>query len=544
MKNKTMRILIISIIGVAVLFGGISYAYLRSTKVADNPEVVTTLTCLDITFKDTYQDVQGNTTQNGAINLTNVFPIRDEDGLVTTPHSFTVTNNCNTYVIVDINLESLYIATNGLDKKYIKAAINYVDGDKNIVTLTSNNETEATIENATSNKLMTFTLTKGESRNFELRLWVDYATTVSQGSGKTYQGNIVVIASPSVTLSLMPKIYDEAKEGTLLAGIRSNYARPTSTLTTPGQEVSISKEAVLASTKDDYGTSYYFRGAVENNYVVFADMCWRIVRIDGLGNIKLVLYNYMKEAERTEVNAENNDNPCASVYDGNNNAFARYSGTTYTSAFNSSHGSNAYVGLMYGSTATSATYEETHANTNKSTILTNLETWYDNNLASYESKLADVIWCNDKSLASKQLAGQTGFDNTGNGTAQTWYGATERLVSESSLTASSTASPTLVCPDASTSDDNYKNISKFTVYKDIYGGNGALDKKIGLLTADEIAFAGSCFGTSCVNRSYYLYKNASSNSWWSASPFRYDGFAYEWVVYSTGFLSTDSVHYT
>jgi len=26
--------------------------------------------------------------------------------------------------------------------------------------------------------------------------------------------------------------------------------------------------------------------------------------------------------------------------------------------------------------------------------------------------------------------------------------------------------------------------------------------------------------------------------------FRSDGFAYEWIVYSTGFLSTDSVHYT
>ena len=41
-------------------------------------------------------------------------------------------------------------------------------------------------------------------------------------------------------------------------------------------------EALLASTKDDYGTSYYFRGAVKNNYVQFANKCWYILlhRID------------------------------------------------------------------------------------------------------------------------------------------------------------------------------------------------------------------------------------------------------------------------
>ncbi len=44
--------------------------------------------------------------------------------------------------------------------------------------------------------------------------------------------------------------------------------------------------------EDDYGTSYYYRGAVENNYVVFANMCWRVVRVVGDGSIKLTLYNY------------------------------------------------------------------------------------------------------------------------------------------------------------------------------------------------------------------------------------------------------------
>lgn len=36
-------------------------------------------------------------------------------------------------------------------------------------------------------------------------------------------------------------------------------------------------EAVMASIADDYGTSYYFRGEVTNNYVEFANKCWRYV---------------------------------------------------------------------------------------------------------------------------------------------------------------------------------------------------------------------------------------------------------------------------
>ena len=42
-----------------------------------------------------------------------------------------------------------------------------------------------------------------------------------------------------------------------------------------------SKEARVFATEDDYGTSYYYRGSVENNHVSFACMTWRIIRING-----------------------------------------------------------------------------------------------------------------------------------------------------------------------------------------------------------------------------------------------------------------------
>ena len=49
------------------------------------------------------------------------------------------------------------------------------------------------------------------------------------------------------------------------------------------------EESILTTTVDDHGTSYYFRGNVQNNYVNFAGMCWRIVRIAGDGSTKLIL---------------------------------------------------------------------------------------------------------------------------------------------------------------------------------------------------------------------------------------------------------------
>ena len=268
-------------------------------------------------------------------------------------------------------------------------------------------------------------------------------------------------------------------------------------------------EALLASTEDDYGTSYYFRGAVKNNYVQFANKCWRIVRVNGDGSVKLVLHN---------DNTSSSSSPCAASNNSTTAAFARYSGSTYNTAFNSSYNDNAYVGFMYG-TAGSSDYASTHANTNKSDILKNLETWYNNNLKTYESKLADTIWCNDKSTVSGGL---------GYGTNATDYGAYNRLAS--------TKQPTLKCPN----DNNGGKLSKFTV-DDTTNGNGNLTYKIGLLTADEIAFAGSISGY--YNRSTYLQENTGTTWWWSLSPNDFDGgSAYVWNV-GSGNLSISSVNY-
>ena len=259
-------------------------------------------------------------------------------------------------------------------------------------------------------------------------------------------------------------------------------------------------EALLASTEDDYGTSYYFRGAVKNNYVEFANKCWRIVRVGGDGSVKLILHN---------DNTTGAANPCDAANNSTNAAFARYSGTTYTSAFNTNRDDNAYVGFMYG-TAGASDYASAHANTNNSTILTNLETWYNNNLKTYEKVIDDTVWCNDKTNVTDTTYNPYGINYknvNGLGYAKngTYYGATQRLVSRSNSAGG--AGPSLKC-------------------------NGELSKinsKIGLITADELALAGYAYGLQ--NSATYLQENATGNSWWSLSPNRFsDGFASVWIV--------------
>ena len=250
-------------------------------------------------------------------------------------------------------------------------------------------------------------------------------------------------------------------------------------------------EALLASTSDDYGISYYFRGAVKNNYVEFANKCWRIVRIVGDGSVKLILHNDNKAGAA---------NPCASANNSTSAAFARYSGTTYKSTFNTNYNDNAYVGFMYG-TPGSGTYQATHANTNNSTILTNLEAWYTNNLKTYESVIDDTVWCNDKTNVTDTSYNPSSYGGNatglGYGTNVTYYGATQRLVGTSGSAGGT--GPSLKC-------------------------NGELSKinsKVGLITADELAYAGYVYKQN--NTTTYLQENATDTYWWSLSPYSFDG---------------------
>ena len=309
------------------------------------------------------------------------------------------------------------------------------------------------------------------------------------------------------------------KDGTevIYKTAKSTKIKSTSDFTEKADGTSWSDEANdftndgLFSAEDDYGTSYYYRGPVLNNYVSFANKTWRIVRINGNGTVRLILDDTAKNSSGTEIKTE----------------------------FNASYNDNAYVGYMYG-TVGSTTYDATHKNINDSTIKQAVDKWYEDNLkTSYADYLADTLFCNDKTLASNGIGEVT--TQLGYGTNVTYYASIERLRYSTGTTPITTAKPTFKCAENATND-----YSRFTVNVTTLSNgnktNGNLKYPIGLLSADEVSYAGAETGKR--NISYYLYNSSITSYWWLSSPYDYNGSGADgWYVYgSSGYIGSGNVN--
>ena len=223
----------------------------------------------------------------------------------------------------------------------------------------------------------------------------------------------------------------------------------------------LTSESGVYKTEDDDGESYYFRGKIDNNYVSFANNLWRIVRINGDGSIRLIHASDIGTSKFNPV---------------------RRMGYTY----------NNENACTKESPCISDYNKETSAFANNKTatdsiVKTYLEEWYINNLKDYDDKINLSNFCNDTTITSTNA-----IENA------TYYGGHNRILK--------LKQPSLKCPNPSTTD----------------GGNYKL--KIGLLTADEINYAGlsyrqidtTSFNTSKnADTSNYLYY---SNVWYSMTP--------------------------
>ena len=503
--KKQLVLILFTVVLVGTLVVTTSFAVFEDTK-SNAQDQKMAVGDLDITF-----------TGGSAINITNLSPMTDTVAKSQTNnlYTFSIANTGTVPYKFTVKLENNPSYTsNLLPHKYIRYSLN--NGTTKFVSDNSGLLVEGMIE-------------AGVTNNYGLRLWVADAETYKLPDstlGQEIHLKINVDGKAGVILAPAPDGWYDASSGTLLAALRDNNTL-NEPLTTPGSAVSADTEAVLARTQDDYGTSYYFRGAVTNNFVEYANMCWRIVRVTGDGSIKLVLYNY--NGLTSTNNTPASSTPCNVT--GNDLAFARYEGDTYTSAFNSSYNDNAYVGLMYG-TAGASSYADAHTNTNASTILTNLNKWYTNVLSKQanfnDSQLADTIWCNDKSVVTDATFNPGSYTlgtSYGYGTNSNYYSVDKRLMQATSYKAGGTG-PSLICPN----DNNGGKLSKFTV-SDTTNGNGALSgyAKVGLLTADEIALAGGAYGKT--NTTYYIKGNSNAGFWWALSPFGFFGNdASVWVV--------------
>ena len=243
----------------------------------------------------------------------------------------------------------------------------------------------------------------------------------------------------------------------------------------------------LYQAADDYGTTYYYRGNVKNNIVYFAGFYWQIVRINGDGSIRLMYDGTVKNASYTQQSINNR-----------------------TYQFNSKYNDPAYVGYMYGN-PDGTTFDEVHTNTTSSTIKTAIDSWYKTNIddKGYSNYISNAVgFCGDRTLHSGDGISTSTYS---------YFGAYGRY-------AKNTAQFT--CPN--------KERDLYTT-TDSSIGNKALTYPVGLITYDELVFAG--MDQRHINKLSWAY---STQHYWTMSPSHFDaasGYGGGWVQYSAGYLN-------
>lgn len=239
---------------------------------------------------------------------------------------------------------------------------------------------------------------------------------------------------------------------------------------------------------DDYGATYYYRGNVKNNIVNFAGFYWQIVRVNGDGSIRLMYDGTTKYASGIQQSI--NETTCQ---------------------FNSLYNNPAYVGYMYGDINGSA-FDEVHANITSSTIKKEIDNWYKTNIVDkgYSSYVSNAAgFCGDRTLHSGDGISTSSYS---------YFGAYKRFENKS---------PIFTCSN---------------VERDLYTttdssiGNKALTYPVGLISYDELVFAG--MDNQHLNKLSWAY---STEYYWTISPSYFDAnwrFASGWYQKNTGNLNT------
>ena len=337
-KNRLiLAIITISLVGLIGI--GMSYAYWRSTVIQDKTNVGASK-CFSIELAN----------QANEINLTNAYPITDAEGRKLTPYTFTLKNTCSMAAKYNLNMEMLSGTT--LNSSYVAVLVNNND----IRLLSSYNAATTVIEGSTESRTLdTGTLAGNSSKDYSISLWIDEDVTLEDDIlNKVFKSKIVVDAVPTQTA--MEKI---------IASVDTTGKCPTinsdGSVNVTGVEAT---DGYVCSASDAYGTSYYYRGNVTNNYVKFADKYWRIIRINGDGTVR-VIYDGTSAHTNGESSADRQIGTSAF-----NNYWKKDNVQETTNS--GVYGDNAGVGYMYGNR--DAIVEATSSSSSIS--FTNTDTYY------------------------------------------------------------------------------------------------------------------------------------------------------------------------
>lgn len=168
-----------------ILLGiGLSYSMWNMRVSQDTDNVISTTDCFDITLAN----------QSNAIKLDNAYPITDTKGKTLTPFTFSIKNVCDTAVAYTVSLESLEGTT--LASDYLKVMVN------NNEPLLLNGLSTTDVVNTTSIEsrvLDTGTLFKNNTKEYSIRLWIDYNTTLDDLNNETkvLKSKVIIKGVPS-----------------------------------------------------------------------------------------------------------------------------------------------------------------------------------------------------------------------------------------------------------------------------------------------------------------------------------------------------------
>ena len=187
-----------------------------------------------------------------------------------------------------------------------------------------------------------------------------------------------------------------------------------------------------------------------------------------------------------------------------------------------------YHGLL------SSDEKKSNANIKESKIKSEVDYWYSQNILgksdgnqenphTLEDYLSDEIFCNDRSTTSADFP---------------LVNSSSYIYSPYSRNAESTKLPSFKCTNLSNDGFSLKLSETDSTVSPNGNGNKKLTYPVGLITIDEVAFAGGKNGS--MNHKYYL--NTGQN-YWTMSPSSFSSYharASVWFVSSTGNLTSNS----
>ena len=519
MKKKENIIIIVVLVVMILAIVGVSYAAFSYSKTGSKVNSITTGS-ITMTYTET----------DNTISLSGALPTTDKTGTVRLNpgeyFDFSVSSEITGDVNINYEISAKKEDGNTIGGEYIKLYLTRLTDDGSeealMVPETYNEESSAndyTGRPVNEMSLYTSSMNSSESNNYRLRMYVDESyNPQGDGGGLTFSVRINVYGKAGdkyVPLTTQKILEDnelqEEKENMFNYASNGNYLDMSSGPQNNPEYVTNG----LYSIEDEDGTSYYFRGNVNNNNVQFGEyqsdyyvyeysggyfqslescqeynsscsesnkvklasagdkMYWKIVRVNGDGSLRLI-YN------GTSASPDNSD--------------LAHSYAVGISLYNLEYNDPKYTGYTYD-------------NGTDSFIKKEVDTWYKNTLgsSSYDSKVLGGRFCSDSS--GYKPASEYGF---GGMEGLNVFASYDRL-GQAATGYAKENSPTLKCPSTSES----------------YGGSYRL--KAGLITVDELVLGGENSG---VTTDSYLNPGDSEMYYWSMTPanFYYD-IAYVWYEF-------------